>query len=112
MMKQRQSHRRNTGFVIAVQLNVQSKPCSINWRVLDILVTKISQKWLAAWLVAVLAEIYTGIKIPTNPADGFGRFYASNRWAKENESPSKLPDSATFLTQFVPRLSACRKNFH
>jgi hypothetical protein len=28
-----------------------------------------SLEWLAAFLAAVLPEIHTGIKIPTNPAD-------------------------------------------
>jgi hypothetical protein len=37
--------------------------------VLDNLGMNSSCEWLAALLAEVLPEIYTGIKIPTNPAD-------------------------------------------
>jgi hypothetical protein len=35
----------------------------------DILDIKTTGEWLGAMLAAVIPEIYTGIKIPTNPAD-------------------------------------------
>jgi hypothetical protein len=45
---------------------------------LDILITKISQKWLAVRLAAVFPKTYAGIKNPINPAVCFGRFYVSD----------------------------------
>ena len=38
-----------------------------------------SSEWLTAWLAAVLPEIYTGMKIPTNPATGSQPILGANR---------------------------------
>ena len=54
-----------------LQRNVWNKTCGIFWALRINLDMKSLLKWLVALVFAILLGFYTGIKIPTNPADRF-----------------------------------------
>ena len=57
-----------------------------------------SSEWLTAWLAAVLPEIYTGMKIPTNPATGSQPILGANRPSTKHLSAATVSTTNSMHT--------------